>query len=393
MKSAIYSGLFSSDSLSTPSPPFSCPTGNCTWEPFSTLTLDTHCVDVSSSISLNCTDEHYNRETSQSCTFTSTTDPGWLQNYNATEFMVVSSGWLDQGINASSLLTSVVWVKALNGIAHFPYSLENNCLPYIVPGTTFEAVNCSLFFSVKELRASVYNGVYSEKVLRVDSNAVASTSNQGIYFNPQFSIANSKNVSNSIFTVGEIPLVSLTSQFVNMFNGYTSASPSGVGGTSLIIEMMWLAPNLTQSIQNMAVYATNALRSNDSVVLDQSEKNSSLLAPNQAVLGTVWVQHQIVIVRWPWLAFPTALVVGVATFLLATVVMASRSVPGIWKSSPLALLFHVNGNNGGEILSGDIQQFTPVNTVGAMENTASKIRIKVSGIGSDSQVQIFTDLA
>jgi hypothetical protein len=298
MKSAIYSGLFSSDSLSTPSPPFSCPTGNCTWEPFSTLTLDTHCVDVSSSISLNCTDEHYNRETSQSCTFTSTTDPSWLRNYNATNFMAVRSGWLGQGINTSSLLTSVMWVKALNGIAHFPYySSQDNLLPYIVPGTTFEAVNCSLFFSVKELRASVYNGVYSEKVLGVDSNAITSTSSQEIYFNPQFSTANSRNVSNSIFTVGETQLSIFTSQFVNMFNGYTSASPSGVSGTSLVIEMMWLAPNLTQSIQNMAIYATNALRGNDSLVLEQTEKNSSLAAPSQAVLGTVWVQQQIVIVR------------------------------------------------------------------------------------------------
>jgi hypothetical protein len=47
LKASIYSGLYSSSVISLPYPPYSCPTGNCTWDPFPTLGVSVQCFDNS----------------------------------------------------------------------------------------------------------------------------------------------------------------------------------------------------------------------------------------------------------------------------------------------------------------------------------------------------------
>lgn len=54
MQTAINNGLVSSSISSRPEPPFSCPSGNCTWDPFGTLAISVGCVDTSSAFRIKC---------------------------------------------------------------------------------------------------------------------------------------------------------------------------------------------------------------------------------------------------------------------------------------------------------------------------------------------------
>jgi hypothetical protein len=58
MNSAILTSLYSSGMVSLPQPPYSCPSGNCTWPPFPTIAVSAQCFDHRSRIHLNCSNPH-----------------------------------------------------------------------------------------------------------------------------------------------------------------------------------------------------------------------------------------------------------------------------------------------------------------------------------------------
>ena len=64
---------------------------------------------------------------------------------------------------------------------------------------------------------------------------------------------------------------------------------------------------------------------------------------NDPAQGLVFQNQTCLGVRWPWLAFPTALVLLTVTFFIAMLVESRPRAcknASIWKSTPLALLFH-----------------------------------------------------
>ncbi|KAH0368178.1 hypothetical protein KCU65_g4232, partial [Aureobasidium melanogenum] len=58
------------------------------------------------------------------------------------------------------------------------------------------------------------------------------------------------------------------------------------------------------------------------------------------VLGKTHIQVQYIQVRWQWLTLPAAVVFLGLLLLIATIIQSHRSASMVWKSSPLALLFH-----------------------------------------------------
>lgn len=77
-------------------------------------------------------------------------------------------------------------------------------------------------------------------------------------------------------------------------------------------------------------------------------RHSSLEADElRHVSGTVWVTGTCVVVRWPWSSFPAAQL-ALESFLLISTIVAGRrrNWRKDWKSSPLALLYHVLENPG-----------------------------------------------
>jgi hypothetical protein len=259
-----------------------------------------------------------------------------------------------------------------------------------------------LYFSVKQVRPAVQKGTYSEELIDeyIPPSPVANTSNStgDLHLTPPFAQANSNN--NGTFSVGGYQAQSISGQIAYLFSGNITAFINGLqtkntnSGLSSFIELMWLIPDLTKSVENMAGYMTNTLRNNDSLIMEQNYGNASLIASNQAVQGNVWVEKQIVIVRWPWLVYPAALTVLASIFLVAAILVTTNASLGIWKSSPLALLLHVNPNNEGCLSAEQINTLglntnTNTNTADGMQDAAANVRIRVYSTGRDSQAQLF----
>jgi len=72
----------------------------------------------------------------------------------------------------------------------------------------------------------------------------------------------------------------------------------------------------------------------------RSGRNSSV------VLGTSWVEEQIIQVNFWWLSLPVLLYAAITFFFLYTVWKSSRTNTPLWKSSILVPLQVMNADNG-----------------------------------------------
>jgi hypothetical protein len=113
--------------------------------------------------------------------------------------------------------------------------------------------------------------------------------------------------------------------------------------------------NVSQTMSRMARSISNMLRQ------DASSYNVS---------GTVLAPVVYVQVRWSWLIYPASTVLLAVIFLVLTIAFSDQRRAPIWKSSSLAIAFHVyRGIEGQEDASQDLQE---------MEKLAKHKRVRMS---------------
>jgi hypothetical protein len=420
MKAAAFNGLLSSNLLSLPSPPFNCPTANCTWNPFSTLAIGVECKNITNRVSLNCTTPSAADPGAEFCNLISLEDATLQKLLNKSDPNVafyIEAGLdtsylseLESFANMTGFLSMVQWVRAPGRGT----PIRNQTMATTLNQTaSFEAGRCGLYFSVQQLQAQVNNGVYSEEVLQeytrseqmptiptwtlnatgvynMDPNATGTkfyfqdvyqynTSNTLVY-KPTFgqTIHTSENTFNVTFNIFAMlqSLIS-TSSFLNgiVGVGYSSgALGSGTDGTSINenVLLLYEADNITRAVQNLAYYMTTEIRGVDSEFLQQKQGNVSIVAANQAIMGTSWIQKQFVVVQWTWLVLPALLLISANCLFVATCLKTKNSRIGLWQSSPLTLFFHGK-------LRGNLQDFEPseLNTAGKMGKAAAGFHAQV----------------
>src|SRR5579871_5121812 len=369
MQAAIYSGLLSSNTVTLPTLPFICPSGNCTWDPFSTISVNAACSDISSEVTLNCS-KSVNDNNTTTCNFASHNDTllADMLNNTSSGFFLVMESYLPRDSlsallaynNITAGLATVQWVR----VTDFLIAQASNA---ITPDTSYEAGRCLFYMSVDQIQTQVTNGGYNEK--KVQTCVYSSTSKTPPYtlngtnfafrdpwdesddliFQPSFApdrnfsvtwedfygLASSiiNTLSDSVFVGAAVPVPVVTS-LLNAYNNFTEASRPWA-------PMLMEADNVTKAMENMAMYMTIALRSNDTELLQVSTHNSSVLAPDQIVQGVVWVPTQFVIVRWGFIALPVITFVLAVLFLSSVIARTRQLHVGIWKSSPLTLLLQM----------------------------------------------------
>lgn len=363
MKVAMYSGLLSSNLLTLPSPPFSCPSGNCTWDPFGTLSVSAACSDITSSMNLNCSSSA-GGDTPR-CNLVSPNDTLLAEMLNGTtdRTFIITDAYLTRAAlvalkpyaNITAAMGLVQWARVTN-ITAYPNSVD----AIITPNATYEAGRCLFYFAVREIRAQVSNGIYDEQVLQEYTHIPNATApptytlngtdyyfrdpwewEDNIVFSPPFT-------PNTNFTVPWADFDIFSSAFTQgdfLVGNVTSGSSSGFEGPSIPLMLM-SADNVTRAMENMAQYMTTALRSNDTQLLEDQLQNASVIAPNQSVKGAVWVETQFVTIRWGWLALPCVTIVLTIIFLTIVILRTWYASVGIWKSSPLALFFQAGLGKG-----------------------------------------------
>ncbi|KAF2805532.1 uncharacterized protein BDZ99DRAFT_501742 [Mytilinidion resinicola] len=398
MQVAMHTGVLSGNLVSFPDPPFMCPSGNCTWNPYNTLAISSKCIDITSHAKIDC---------DSGCHFTASEDivmqnllsrvdesggdylndgadqwdPFRMEFVYIPDALPVLRPWAD----ITGLLAMVQWVKATG-----PETLT------LSSTTTFEAMQCGFYISVQVLVPTVHNGVYSEAVIReyVQSDNANSTptftaNDTSFYFlnayegltpappnltyHPPIATPNQSptNSTNTTFTFPFNAYYALTSQFLQagfLTGDITRNATAGMNGPDNAI-MLYRAANVTHAMHGLAQYMTTVIRAVGSTILKGDQQNNSVIAADHAVAGSVFVQKQFVAVRWAWLTLPIVLLV-LAVVLLAVAWWETRRLGvGLWQSSPLALFFHGRMEGGARGFEG----------VGGVD-TAEGMRGKAEGL-------------
>jgi hypothetical protein len=386
MEVAMQTGLISGDSLSISNAPFSCPSGNCTWDPFSTLAVGVQCDNITSQVALNCT--------SYGCNYYAPNDSLLQEMINSTiwdEFIIESDDEqhflpvMQQYANVTGFLAMVQWVKASK------------------TDHSYEAGRCGFYLSVQEIQAKVSNGVYNESVLQEwtysDHETAPSSLNhpdptkimpQNVngtnyevlipniggppnIYKPPFA-QTQHNLKNDTFEVSYPAWTALCSQFAlapNFLSG--SINTFDLGNASDNALMLYNAKSVTGAMYALAKYTTNAIRANATMLLQEQKQDASLIAPENSILGDVWVQTQYVTVSWAWLIFPVVLLVLTGLFLLAAWWETRRVGVGLWQSSPLTLLFHAKFDES----ACDFVEKEDLSTADAMKDASKALRAKI----------------
>lgn len=412
---SFFQSLFLSNS-SMPELKYSCPTSNCTWQPFETLGVCSQCQSLNSKLTYGCYDAPFDWDwaatniSAANVTFPMRKQCGYFLNLDGRS-PVLMSGFL-KGTNGSSDGPALgmrfspladPFTRRPIGNGSFFFSDIKNPLHRMViaatpggPSGAFANVvpsvqECVFYWCVQSVNTSYYLGQLREKVTNTYTMntqdvawgpVVPSTGTPANYFanftlkRPALSNDSEPEIEFSVSNV-------TTAQAIQLFD---IISPSFVGtnspgGASMLRwgnayvrtpplqqpmpdeENPWLADNAISShTQQIAKMLTDVVR-------NAAPKVNNL----HTISGDSWTVHTFVEIRWEWIALPITLLVASLIFLVATVVRSSLEEEhvGIWKTSALAILF-----NG---LGEDVQNMVDPNArMGDVRETARGLKVKLA---------------
>ncbi|KAK5227324.1 hypothetical protein LTR72_003314 [Exophiala xenobiotica] len=163
--------------------------------------------------------------------------------------------------------------------------------------------------------ALVGTAVAGNLSLGLDFGSGATLENGKLHFNStKMPISLLLDKYNSMVSYNGSLTVSFTEYFSNLPNDWATVSTVTTQRLGLEAVMSSIAASLTQ------------------MGLEDPSSND--------ILGKLGTVEAVVHVRWEWLALPGFLMVGVALFLVVTVILNNRSKTPVWKSSTNALLYH-----------------------------------------------------
>ncbi|KOC17307.1 hypothetical protein AFLA70_821g000091 [Aspergillus flavus AF70] len=310
MQGAILNGLFGS-----PSPrAFTCPTSNCAWPQnpsYLSLGAVGECKNVTQSAVNTC--ETFQSTLSTDCTITT---PGGFklgskrEHESATLKYTQLNTTLAANDSNVNLINFAVW-RAL-GIANL---------------SEFEVLECRL-----SLAGFLYSNVsVTQNTLNIQDETHLSLepvngANSGLNL---FRPAGGDFPEQAMFAVHGADLTKIHKLLQQIFIA-EAMLPFGdrtdlTGATTDVL----IAGNLSRIVENIALGITERIRT----------------GPNSTDSNGVAYQSETYInVNWPWITLPVLVVIGAAALLACSIISNSQHRGALWKSSNLAVLFHiVNG--------------------------------------------------
>ncbi|KAJ4366794.1 hypothetical protein N0V83_007319 [Neocucurbitaria cava] len=372
MKSAIYNGIFSSVTTSPPVPPFSCPSGNCSWDPFPTLALNVQCRDAPEQYRLNCSEADYHGETfPERCMIVAAEEPAKKTHLIMfpTEVGSTTMHFAISYVGTVSDLNASLWTMPIGGRVDFEWVRATDLLiarnnesdswqSYVARNSTIESRQCIFSTSLQSVTAYVVNGAYDEFITNDLVNATANDAKQVVnttytyaytgYDGISWSMTLPEPQQEALLTDICIPFQDLKAArgSVLSFNRYANVSMSSddelIGAD--IMKTLYYVPNLTETAHAIARHMTVALRSVQTSIdlqddnLNNGDLPNDYIAPKHRVPGLVYINKIHVLVRWGWLALPAFLAALVCALLIATILISEKENVGVWKDSPLPLL-------------------------------------------------------
>ncbi|KAF2248015.1 hypothetical protein BU26DRAFT_428431 [Trematosphaeria pertusa] len=388
--------------------PTSCPTSNCTWPPYQTLGICSACEDVSSILTHACLASTIDWTANLTGTGTESTYPnGTMCGYfiNATsDHLVFMSGYnTDSNVlyageallmRALPLVTNPDKRPLFGGSIHFK-NIRNPISDFIIvsaPGgpesvyrnETPVAKECVVSWCVKTLKSSYFWGSYEEEVIDTFLNTTALGAPfpwvTSLYESPELHGTDITYLENVTIDVSSLHygtsneshshVISLFDDFLPSFTTVANTSAeqltrfrfySAKNFRRILDVNPWLPPNnITHHMERLATAMTNVIRSSTS--------------SNKEVFGDAYGIEVYVKVQWAWLAFPLALLLLSAIFLVATMVKSARDrgEVGVWKTSAMPTLIYSLPKDLQGTFSSNTSTWTTAGRAGAQ-----KTRIKL----------------
>ncbi|KAJ8115342.1 hypothetical protein OPT61_g2996 [Boeremia exigua] len=381
--SAVYNGFTSFGVQSVPMPIFSCPSGNCTWEPFPTLAIGIQCRDAPEKYRMNCTDRYgrlvkpglglvdgcriiANEESENSTGLGlprqaaidehTSTSPKFFY-FAASSRRNISKYYPDTSdSDPREEYVVIEWVRVIHPAkTHRKFGSWH--LEYIAPNSTMESRQCKLYHCVHVIKAEVKDGMYNERILQEITSPV-NISEMDTSWN--YIASNSSTVRFTLsFAQQNIIIGSIQSPFNDLTNNLDIETRSGyvTKMTELnqlsgppILQMIYGAPNITQVVVSVMQRMNIALRTFHTYEARELDPSlpQDFVAEQQRVPGSVWRDQIHVSVRWAWLALPASLLLLTIILLVTTIWLSRVHRVGIWKDNSLALLLFSRWNGQGE---------------------------------------------
>ncbi|GME48285.1 hypothetical protein BKCO1_1130001 [Neofusicoccum parvum] len=415
MQSAVLYGLSQSLENTIQQLPYNCPSGNCTWPAYESLSVCSRCNDLASSV------EQLSDMGAQYVTLM--TDNNAVSISNGTAFRLPNGLFIDNqdgwqwgaSSNGAMMMTTygtgnasktvsmqdldtLIWSLGIlkaspnptNDTAEWPY------LP-------ISATECALYYCINRYDTTVRNGTLHETATPVAGAKRAADSWQpvdfpeswrplndtmlaSIEFDEYFSCIERSDLAleapdGERFNVSQNAVDSISAYFKSTFEtslrSYNETNHTVEGqingwymnSTTIqykpsAIQPFYKSDDLNATFKTLATSMTNALRS------DADSDGVGSNSPQQAgETGRVVTYYRI---RWPWIALHCAVVVGAAVFLGLTIWESGGpggAVP-VWKSSSLAAMSR--GGHVAELLDG-------AESVEEMEERARKGQVVLFG--------------
>ncbi|KAF2092298.1 hypothetical protein K490DRAFT_61739 [Saccharata proteae CBS 121410] len=352
-----------------------CPTGNCTFEVYSSLSACSECSDRTEAVVTTCNNG--------TCYYTlplDYSDDGdkSLTSGNTLQSVDDFSIYTTLNISASTLQNRPFTVLNISSLStNYSSASSVGSTGYLANNTY--ATQCGIFMCIKTFNSSITNGTLNESVINTHRiNASTFALSDGVYYG---------NVTQDVFPMYSLPpnatiTLSISQASLNVFghslallyNGAVVLGPGvivngsytyGLGYTSTALQGLYNngSVNIQQAMDDVATVMTNVIR-------QQSD-------PSNHASGHSHSHTTFFVIRWAWIAYPAALEALVLIFLCATIFKTSRSgVQSTWKSSPLALLFH-----GLEDRGEALKNVSEVHKLSEINELASKIRVQLARRG------------
>ncbi|KAL5371752.1 hypothetical protein DPSP01_014032 [Paraphaeosphaeria sporulosa] len=364
--------------------PLSCPTSNCTWEPYETLGVCSECTDVVDMLDFGCLPAKLDwvQNATSFTPYENGTMCGWFFNATSGNPMLMLGYEVNPLTNQSSgevlttralpLITNINRKPLFGGSINFKH-VRNPITNFVVVSTEdgpdqdrilrsiFQhqkprALECVLSWCVKTIESSYHEAKYTENVRNRFINTTSGpfpwtltppTSSdpdalgtvqylQSITVDPHASDGQGNVSSYGASNDTVIDIITIFDDFLPSF-----ATLARNDSERLVKYMTyeedpyiqeyptdpWSAPNnITHHMERLATVMTNAMR--------ETSKDS--------VLGKAYSEEAHIGVRWVWLSLPIGLLGLTLIFLAGTVIRTSieNDRVGVWKNSAIATLLY-----------------------------------------------------
>lgn len=364
--------------------PLSCPSSNCTWEPYETLGVCSKCEDVADMLEFGCLSTRLDwiRSANSYDPYENGTMCGWFFNATGDKPVLMSGYQVDPDTNQSSgeilttralpLITNIKRTPLFGGSINFK-DVRNPIANFVVvtppvgPDTKSmldsifkhekpKATECMLSWCVKTIQSSYHLGTYNESVIRRFINTTAGPSpwvevpakrqdipgaTEELYV--QNITVDPRAVDGRGNTSGYGASNDTAFNIINIFDDYLPAMATTVNNQTEIFvkyktyetdpflreysaQPFSASRDVGNHIERLATTMTNLMRTS-------SKENAT---------GQAFSEETFVQVRWGWLSLPVGLLLLTFIFLLATVIRSwlEKDQVGIWKTSAVAILLY-----------------------------------------------------